>query len=248
MPDQPDITPADPGHGATPDPVRKDRMSETISFAEYQKVVAQATQRKHRIRDLEAELKTAVAERDAAVAARGDLETQLATLQEEHEQLALEADEALTAVETERDDWKGKYEAAPSEHLAELNTLKDQIRQDKHKSAFRKLALDQLNPDAIDDAWDLSGYKAEGDEPDEAAISQALKGLVESRRYLAKPVANESDDSKSAPGGATPKTAVAPRRGPGLERGGQPPRAEDAVPAGTQAKVSPRDANPYRIA
>jgi len=248
MPDQTHPAEADPHAGATPDPVRKESMSDTVSFSEYQKAVAQATQRKHLIRDLQDKLKAAQDESSALKAERDDLSGKLATLQEEHEQLATEADAALTELETERDGWKTKYEAAPSEHLAELNRLKDDVRVGKHRSKLESIAKDIINPDALKDIWELSQYRAEGDEPDEAAITQLLTGLVESRRYLAKPAAIEADASQPAPGGAPKQAAVAPRRGPGLERGGQAPRAEDAAPAGTQAQPGKREADPFRIA
>ena len=248
MPDQSTPAPADPATGATPDPVRKESMSETISLTEHQRVVRQAVQRKEQIRKMEGEMAQLRDSVTSLTAERDDLSGKLATLQEEHEQLATEADAALTELETERDGWKTKYEAAPSEHLAELNRLKDDVRVGKHRSKLESIAKDIINPDALKDIWELSQYRAEGDEPDEAAITQLLTGLVESRRYLAKPAAIEADASQPAPGGAPKQAAVAPRRGPGLERGGQAPRAEDAAPAGTQAQPGKREADPFRIA
>lgn len=224
-------------------------MSETISFSEYQKAVQQATQRKSIIRDLEAKIATLTQQVTAITGERDEIASQFAALQEEHDSLIIEADDKLTELETSLGEWQQKYETAPSAHLQELNQLKEQIREQTHKSKFTEVASKlNLRKEAIDDAWGLSGYKVEGEEPDEAVITTALKGLVESRRYLLNEETNEPVGSQSVPGGTAEKPTAALRRGPGSDRGGHAAKPEQAVPA-QEAKAAPwRAGNPFRIA
>lgn len=222
-------------------------MADTISVSDYQKAVRESTQRKSIIRDLNAKIEAITKERDDLKAQFTELQTQFDALAEEHSQLEEEAVAEIEKLEGERDEWKGKYDSAPSEHLTELQRLKTEIRDQKHKDKFNEVARKlNVRPEALEDAWNLSQYKIEADDPDEGVITSTLTGLLESKRYLAKEETTEPVGSQTAPVGATPKTAVVPKRGPGADRGGPAPKS-DAVPASTTAEA-PRSKDPFRIA
>lgn len=69
---------------------------------------------------------------------------------------------------------------------AKLAEAQGKLRETTHRAAFEKVAAKAgLNPKAIADAWSLSGYKPEADEPDESKLAAAIEGLKSSGRdYL----------------------------------------------------------------
>lgn len=90
--------------------------------------------------NLKAALKEARGERSAAVAERDTLRAELAKLA------------------TERDDWKGKAEAAPSQTAETIAKLQQQLRTRDHRDAFRARAASAgVRPEAVDDLYALSG-------------------------------------------------------------------------------------------
>jgi hypothetical protein len=96
---------------------------------------------------------------------------------------ALQEEHAQTV--KERDTVKAKYEAAPSELAEEVSRLKGEIRTRDHKSKFTALAkASKVREDALEDLWSLTGWKADADEVNEEAMSQAIRGAVEKRPYL----------------------------------------------------------------
>jgi hypothetical protein len=86
--------------------------------------------------------------------------------------------------------------------LKENRALKDQIRTDRHRVAFFERATAKgVRPNARDDAWEKSGYQAEGDEPNTEAMDAALEGLKKSRDYLfAQPQAEGEGQPSPGPG------------------------------------------------
>jgi len=63
---------------------------------------------------------------------------------------------------------------------AELERLKGELREGKHRAAFDRLAREKgVADDALDLLYTSSGYKAEGDAPDDAAIGTLIDGLKE---------------------------------------------------------------------
>lgn len=96
--------------------------------------------------------------------------------------------------------------------LKENRALKEQVRTDRHRVAFFDRATAKgIRPNARDDAWEKSGYKAEGDEPNVEAMDAALDALKASRDYLFAPAQPEGDASQPNPG---------PGRGQGRSAGG----------------------------
>lgn len=94
--------------------------------------------------------------------------------------------------------------------LAEENeSLRSSIRDGKHKDAFNAKAKELgFNPAALSDVWEQSGYKAESDDVDDAAIEAALKPLSESKPWLLKTV--ETPTPSAAAGTAEPSTGKTP--------------------------------------
>lgn len=70
------------------------------------------------------------------------------------------------------------YDASP--HKAEAERLRGQLRDRDHRAAFDRVAEARgIAKDARDLAWQYSGYRAEGDTPDEDAIGKALDAMKE---------------------------------------------------------------------
>jgi len=100
-------------------------------------------------------------ERDAA-------RTELAKLQAENAELKAKADTSVTA--------------------KRVTELEAQIRTGNHRAAFaRAAAAKGVAPEAVDDLWNLSGYKAEKDTVDEAALAALIDEQKAKRAYLFAP-------------------------------------------------------------
>lgn len=104
------------------------------------------------------------------------------------------------ALVKDRDSWKGKAEAAPSDLAEKVKQLEGQIRDGKHRSAFAKAAeAAGVEPKAVEDLWTLSGYKAEADEPDAPSIERAIAGAKEARPYLFRPAGEGQGEGQGQP-------------------------------------------------
>ena len=111
-----------------------------------------------KVRGLKDQLKTMVTERDA-------LASQLTNLTKERDQLASRADTSATA--------------------KELDKLKQQLRVYNHKALFEQIASKAgIRNEALGDAWTLSGYTPDADEPEEAQLNELVNTLKEKRGYL----------------------------------------------------------------
>jgi hypothetical protein len=87
---------------------------------------------------------------------------------------------------------EGQLAAAPAPDeaaAARIAELEDKIRHRDHTDAFRRLAAEKIRPDALDDAYTLSGWQADADEVDEAAMTTTIESLIAQRSYLAVPAA-----------------------------------------------------------
>ena len=125
------------------------------------------------------------------------LERQVADLTAQLQTLTSERDEyrdALTEVSNDRDSLKSQI-AEPGDMAKELATLKAQIRDRTHLDKFSELAKgEKAKEAAIKHLWKLAEYKAEGDEPDEAALKGILKKLKAEAEY-----AFDAPDSPNKP-------------------------------------------------
>ena len=117
----------------------------------------------------------------------------------------------LGTLTTDRDTWKGKAEAAPGDKDRRIAELEGTIRTRDHKDAFNRLAKDAgVRTDAVDDLWNLSGYKADTDQVDEARINQLIGEARTGRAYLFS-TAGETP----AAGSGEPKKPLSPPPGSG---------------------------------
>jgi len=119
-------------------------------------------------------------------------------------------DELATRHETlegEHNKFKADAESSPTaKKLAEANA---KLREITHREAFKSKAKD-LRPEALDDAYKLSGYSPDADVVDDAKLDAAIVSLRESKGYLF------ADPGKAI--GEKPSKPTGP--GPGLNRGG----------------------------
>lgn len=130
----------------------------------------------------------------------------LATAKDAAEKRARELEQKLQDLE------KGDAPARVKELEAQLRTL-------KHRATFDRLARERgAAPDVLDDLFALSGYKAEGDEPDEAAIGKLL------------------DDAAAHPARSRFFAEWDGDEGEGEEGGGEPPARRPAPDAGRGAR------------
>jgi chromosome segregation ATPase len=129
------------------------------------------------------------------------------------------------ALTTERDALKSRAEAAPHELQAQVDEYKGKLRDRDHRDKFKALAhaAGVTQDKALDDLWQLSGYKAEADEVDDAKITAAITGALAGRDWLkAAPAPVGANGKPAAPATTTAQVAAHDTRspGPGASRGG----------------------------
>jgi hypothetical protein len=124
-------------------------------------------------------------------------------------------EDALKTIEVERDQARADSEKAKSKYddsklKAEMESLKVQLRDTKHRTVVdRHLAEAGIRPEARDAFYKLAEYKAEGDEPDEARVKAFVEEAKGKLGYLfGEP---EPADKGGGPG---------PGRGQGASAGG----------------------------
>lgn len=151
--------------------------------------------------------------------------------------------QVVARLASKRDKWKGEARKLSDAHaeatktIAELQKklqdlekadaparvkeLEGQLRTLKHRALFDRLARERgASADVLDDLFALSGYKAEGDEPDEADIGKLLDAAAahpSRSRFFAEWDGEEGDDQ----GGAKEPPAPAPDAGRGRRNGGE---------------------------
>jgi hypothetical protein len=118
---------------------------------------------------------------------------------------------------------------------ARVAALTGQLRELKHRTAFEKLAKGKVRDEAVDDLYQLSGYKPEADDPDEAALGQLLTDQLAKRPLFAAPAPTEP----AAP--AAPARPGAPTKGvvttPVAAAGDSGRGAVTSAPADLKTKV-----------
>ena len=114
------------------------------------------------------------------------LTSQLQTLTSERDEYR----DALSEVSTERDSLRTAPEAAS--RIAELEAS---IRDRNHFDKFVELANDQkVKPGATRHLWQVSGYKAESDEPDVEKLRKLLVDLKSQVAYAFDPIPERQQD------------------------------------------------------
>ena len=166
---------------------------------------------------------------------------------EENERFAA----ALEEVAKERDQYKQAIEAEPHELQAQVDEYKGKLRDRDHRDKFRELGRKAgVTADkALDDLYQLSGYKPEADEIDEAKITTAITSALQGRDWLksaAGAAAPAAGAANGRPAGAGSQPAGAGganlQPGPGASRGGA------SVKDDTDSVLEAKYPNAYRLA
>jgi predicted nuclease with TOPRIM domain len=169
-------------------------------------------------------------------------------LREENERIV----EAYKQLETERDEYKTAFETEPSELQAQVEEYRGKLRDRDHRDKFKELATAAgvTAPKAIEDLYQLSGYKPEKDEIDEQTIQAAIGSTLQGRDWLKSPTtaagaangqpAGSGTRTGQAPGQATPQPPLQP--GPGASRGGASVRDD------SEAVLEAKYPNAFRLA
>jgi hypothetical protein len=136
-------------------------------------------------------------------------------------------DRALGTITTERDSWKMKAEAAPTEKDARIAEMEASLRGIVHRAAFDKEATAKgAKAAALDALWAVSQYKAEGDTPDPARITEVVGQLATSQAYAFTP-ATDATSAKPIPKSVLPPGAGAQRGDPATPPGAYAVRKSD---------------------
>jgi uncharacterized protein (DUF3084 family) len=166
-------------------------------------------------------------------------------LREENERFA----SALEQTAQERDQYKQAIEAEPHELQTQVDSLRGQIRDRDHHNRFKTLAqaAGVHSSKALDDLYQLSGYKPEADEIDETKIQAAIGQALQGRDWLKSSApapggANGKPAGAGATAGQNPSQATHYPPGPGATRGGAS-RVEDA-----DADLAAQFPNAFRLA
>lgn len=101
----------------------------------------------------------------------------------ERDALKAELDKATAQIK----DLAGKADG--NEAAKQRDQLAQQLRDIKHQAAFRKVAdpAGKMSDAQFKDLWQLSGYKAEAEEPDAKAIAAVIDTQRKERSYLFGP-------------------------------------------------------------
>jgi hypothetical protein len=143
---------------------------------------------------------------------------------------------------TERDTLRAKVtqleaavaEAGKTGGAARIAELEGQIRSQGHRAKFDALARAAgVKPNALDDLWERSGYKAEGDVPDEARMTATITKQKTDRDYLFNASTEAAEGAEGLEG---PDTPPEPKPGPGRGQGGTQ-RAAGGQFAATDAQL-----------
>lgn len=144
----------------------------------------------------------------------------------ERDEIRRERDELKKQVDElarERDLYRQKLETDPGELHKDVERLQTELRNRDHKDAFQKLATQSgVRPEAIDDLWRLSGYEADGDQPNVEQMTELVERAKSARSYLFQQPADagKGEENRRQP---EPQPVRAP--GPGLSRGVPDPSA-----------------------
>src|SRR5271165_3397279 len=114
------------------------------------------------------------------------LQRQVESLITQLEKITGERDEfrdALKTISIERDDLQARV-TAPDAQAARITELESAIRDRRHYDKFAELAKGAKAKDAaLKHLWQVSGYKAEADEPDEKALGKLVEDLRKDAGY-----------------------------------------------------------------
>jgi hypothetical protein len=155
---------------------------------------------------------------------------------------------ALEETATERNQYKAAIEAEPHELQVQVDDLRGKLRDRDHRDRFRELGRKAgVTADkALDDLYQLSGYKPEADDIDEGKLTAAISQTLQGRDWLKSP-APAADAANGQPAGSGTQTAQGARLatlqpGPGASRGGA------SVKDDTDSVLEAKYPNAFRLA
>ena len=126
--------------------------------------------------------------------AKREISEKLESIQAEGGKYSESSKSELALLEKDRDVWKSKAEAAPSEKDAQIAELSGKIRERDHRDAWKDAIGKDLHEKAsVDDVWAKVGYKPEADVIDVNQINE----LVNKARDLASYMFVSRDDTGS---------------------------------------------------
>lgn len=167
---------------------------------------------------------TASGEAELGIVAR--LASQKKKFKDASKRITSERDEARQQLQQAQARIKELEDAAPAGRIKELEA---ELRTVRHRTTFDRLAIGEgADPESLDDLFQLSGYQAKDDKPDEKGIRKLLgeqKAHPSRKRFFQ---AAESDvagddqgDEGAADRGGEPPPTPGPRPVPGGGRGGR---------------------------
>jgi hypothetical protein len=130
----------------------------------------------------------------------------------------------LKTLETERDSWKGKAEAAPSDLQTKLDEALGQLRARDHRDAWRDAIGGELADKAtVDKVWAELQYKPGDKLPSPEEIAEQAKAARDSAPYLFKTAADAAADPVGSRGNGRPllRDADDSSRGPSDKKSGR---------------------------
>jgi chromosome segregation ATPase len=150
------------------------------------------------------------------------LQRQVESLTAQLQSLTSERNEyrdALTEISEERDTLKTKV-AAPDAQAARIAELEASIRDRNHFDKFTELAKGaKAKEAALKHLWQVSGYKAEADEPDEKALGKLVAELRQKADYAFDP--EDNGTITAAREGAKARSGLELRETPAPAGGGR---------------------------
>jgi hypothetical protein len=120
----------------------------------------------------------------------------------------------LEKVNKQLETFRKQIDSTPDELRQELESYRAELRSLKHKDAFRSVAKGLgVREEALDDAFALSGYKAEDDDVNPEYLKEIVGSTLATRPYLKGEV--RAEKPKLTPGlgvsrGAASKSGFAP--------------------------------------
>lgn len=143
-----------------------------------------------------------------------------------------ELEASLATLTKERDDALKALTETPTADKDRIAELEGTLRTRSHRDAFNRLASGKIKSEALDDAFALSGWKAESDDVDEENMGAVIGSLVESKPYLrVEDPTPPTEDSVSPPSPRSlGSSAAAPKPAPGFGRGPAPESKTNTTP------------------
>lgn len=231
-------TVADPGPSGEP-PVHTPRQ--VMSEQNYPKLQADYDSLRRKYRELKGNFDTLKTEHEKL---QGEHNEALELVNATEEEIQAVLAEEIGKVAEERDRFKELAETSPDGWKAKYEGLQKEFAVRKHQDKFNEAATKAgVLKEALPDAWSLSGYTPEGDEPDDVLITSSVEGLLKSRPWLkagtTADAVKPNPDGSGAPDGALPVPQPTSKgRGPGLDRGGSPSGSQTATLRASRTQVA----------